>query len=214
MQPTAECLVIHKHPVIHPDRFNQAYYDYVVRTPAELNYSPVVGFTSRELAVSTYSENILRELLCKPEDIERAWDPGWIEFVRDHLPALFDPMPVPQRTDKPHEDLWHLCRTVARVYTDEGHVAANTKPKHNYAIALDRVKAAKAAGYVGYPRQAQQILNALIARDKAISLESDLEQMMNELVANRTIKTKQDPWRLFQFYRPQFIDDSLIQRGG
>lgn len=64
-----------------------------------------------------------------------------------------------------------------------------------------------------YPKQARIILDALNRQESPYLLEADLMKLMNHLVAQGKLKTKQDSWRIFQYYRPQFIDNGLLVRG-
>lgn len=91
-----------------------------------------------------------------------------------------------------------------------------TKSKEHYELKLDKMKALIADTEVfkkTYPKQARLILEALSNQPSPYMLEADIEKLMNFLVAQGKIKTKQPAWRLMQFYRPQFIKDGYILRG-
>jgi hypothetical protein len=64
-----------------------------------------------------------------------------------------------------------------------------------------------------YPKQARIILDTLARQESPYILEADLMKLMNYLVVQGKLKTKQDSWRIFQYYRPQFLDAGLLVRG-
>lgn len=65
-----------------------------------------------------------------------------------------------------------------------------------------------------YNNQARKIFRALLDSGKQFLLEDEIRHIVLGLVVRRELKTKQDPWVVFQYYRPQFIRDGFILRGG
>lgn len=65
-----------------------------------------------------------------------------------------------------------------------------------------------------YNNQARKIFRALLESGKQFLLEDEIRRIILELVVRRELKTKQDPWVVFQYYRPQFIKDGFVLRGG
>lgn len=91
-----------------------------------------------------------------------------------------------------------------------------TRSKDHYELHINKMKALIAdeqAYKEKYPKQARIIFTRLAQETTPYILEKDLELMMNGLVALGQLKTKQPAWRIFQYYRPQFIDDGFISRG-
>lgn len=206
----------HENLEVHPRRFDRHQWDWQIKQgPDQKNWAYVSIYPSREHALQRYSQlTVDRYAFYSEEDIRNYF----VEWELDHilicLPPLYDPMPeVPDTGDKAL-DVWELFKKVGdycgfKTVTK----AAGTKPKENYLISLDAIAIAKAAGYYTYPRQAQIILDTLLAAGQSYYREAELNALMHDLVARRIIKTRQDPWRIFQFYRPQFIDAQLIERG-
>lgn len=215
-EPADGCLILSKHPVIYPSVFDERQFEYVRDHPEEKNFSPVVMFkTAEDCEIRYGSVTARRELMFNVEDLTARFDESAIEHVRSHLPLLFDPEPDVPDTGRLAEDTWALMVRVARRYGyTQVTVEAGTKAGDNYRIELDLIQAAKLGEYRGYPRQAAIILDALLRAGQQYYHEEDLLLLMNQLVGSGTIRTRQDPWRIFQYYRPQMIDDNIIIRGG
>jgi hypothetical protein len=64
-----------------------------------------------------------------------------------------------------------------------------------------------------YPKQARIILETIIRSLPERFLEEDIRQVITNLVASGKLKTKQDPFYVFQYYRPRFIEDGFLTRG-
>ncbi|HEX9430812.1 MAG TPA: hypothetical protein VF944_10585 [Candidatus Bathyarchaeia archaeon] len=64
-----------------------------------------------------------------------------------------------------------------------------------------------------YNNQARTVFTALFNGGKKFLDEDEIKKLIYTLVANRALKTKQKPWVIFQYYRPQFIKDGFIVRG-
>jgi len=64
-----------------------------------------------------------------------------------------------------------------------------------------------------YNNQARTVFVALLDHGKQFLNEDEIKRIILMLVANRQLKTKQEPWVVFQYYRPQFIKDGFIVRG-
>ena len=98
-----------------------------------------------------------------------------------------------------------------------GPMGSEVRRKTFYEINLDYLRplAENVAVYKAtFNRQARTILSELVSRGKRYYEEEEFRLMMNELVASRTLKTKQDPFLIFQYYRPTFIDYGIVSRGG
>src|SRR5690606_7036716 len=64
-----------------------------------------------------------------------------------------------------------------------------------------------------YNKQAGILLRALLDNGKQFLLEEEIKKMILGLVVSRELKTKQEPWVVWQYYRPQFIKDGYVLRG-
>jgi hypothetical protein len=64
-----------------------------------------------------------------------------------------------------------------------------------------------------YNNQARTVFEALYHNGQQFLDETQIKKLIFELVADRALKTKQKPWVIFQYYRPQFIKDGYIVRG-
>jgi hypothetical protein len=64
-----------------------------------------------------------------------------------------------------------------------------------------------------YNNQARIVFQALWEKNEQFLDEDQIKKLIYTLVANRQLKTRQKPWVVFQYYRPQFIKDGFIIRG-
>lgn len=64
-----------------------------------------------------------------------------------------------------------------------------------------------------YNNQARTVFMALLNNNEQFMDEDDIKNLILRLVADRKLKTKQKPWVIFQYYRPQFIKDGFVVRG-
>lgn len=117
-------------------------------------------------------------------------------------------------TERLSKELWNLMQ---RVGDRVRHLTSSqTRAKDHYVLNLTRLRstvADEAEFKKKYPKQCRIIVERLSAYETPYVLESELERMMNNLVATGKLKTKQNSWLIFQYYRPQLINDGLIVRG-
>lgn len=91
------------------------------------------------------------------------------------------------------------------------------KPKENYqlrVVDMRNLVADTEAFKEKYNKQARIVFQCLLDTDKEFLTEEEIKKAIYGLVATRTLKTKQEPWVIFQYYRPQFIKDGYVLRGG
>lgn len=89
-------------------------------------------------------------------------------------------------------------------------------PKENYQLRVgEMTKLAndEEAFKEKYNKQARTVFLALLNNGKEFLTEEEIKKIIYRLVADRTLKTKQEPWVIFQYYRPQFIKDGYVLRG-
>ena len=60
-----------------------------------------------------------------------------------------------------------------------------------------------------YNTQARTVFSALLNNGRQFLEEDDIKKIILRLVADRVLKTKQEPWTVFQYYRPQFIKEQV-----
>lgn len=64
-----------------------------------------------------------------------------------------------------------------------------------------------------YNNQARAVFCALYEYQEQFLTEDQIRKIIYNLVVERKLKTKQEPWIIFQYYRPQFIKDGYVIRG-
>lgn len=124
----------------------------------------------------------------------------------------------PQGPDLPTEEfsykLWEFFQAVGdRVTKLSIH---KTKSRFHYELHLDKMRKLASDEVLfkqTYNKQQRVIFTRLCQMQSPYMMEIDLKKMMLELLASRLLKTKQDSWLIFQYYRPQFIKDGFISRG-
>lgn len=115
--------------------------------------------------------------------------------------------------------LWAFLQDVGdRVASVEAGGMKNetTATKENYELnrlEIQRLMEDGEAFANKYNKQARTVLNALFESDKQFLNEDEIKRLIYRLVADRQLKTKQEPWVIFQYYRPQFIKDGYVVRG-
>lgn len=116
-------------------------------------------------------------------------------------------------TERFTRELWALMQRVGdRV---KGLSLAQTRSKDHYCLNLNSLKELllQEDFKKAYPKQCRIIIERLSKYETPYVLEKELERMMLNLVAMGQLKTKQDPWLIFQYYRDRLIKDGLVVRG-
>jgi len=110
------------------------------------------------------------------------------------------------------DELWRICQLIGDKCTGP---SVGVDDDDHFKIRIDRMTTPEGRETWGkFPKQARQIIEALIANAKSIMPESELQKLVSGLVANRIMKTKQDPWRIFAYYAPMFGDAGLLYYPG
>jgi hypothetical protein len=55
------------------------------------------------------------------------------------------------------------------------------------------------------------ILNENLTAEKPVISEPDLHALIVEAAVNGSLKTKQDPWRIFQYYRTELVKTGVVE---
>lgn len=111
------------------------------------------------------------------------------------------------------KELWNLIQRVGdRVIRLS---VAQTKSKDHYELDLKKLRALVEDPTFKdkYPKQCRVIIARMSKYESPYQLEEELQRMMRNLVASAELRTKQDSWLIFQYYRKQLMDDGLFARG-
>lgn len=125
----------------------------------------------------------------------------------------FGPTPPDVGTEEFCRQLWDLMQAIGdRVEAPTQEVQ---RSKEHYELKLDKMRELVADPEYKkvYNKQARTVFEALLAEDKQFLIEEEIREIILSLVAQRRLKTKQEPWVIFQYYRPQFIKDGYVIRG-
>lgn len=127
----------------------------------------------------------------------------------------FSPDPPDCGTEEFCNRLWEFIQAVGDRLT-KPRIQVMGKPKEHYELKLALMKDAVENGTVQeiYNKQARTLFLALLDTGKEFLNEEEIKKLIYGLVAARALKTKQEPWVIFQYYRPQFINDGYVVRGG
>jgi len=127
----------------------------------------------------------------------------------------FSPEPPNCGTEEFAKLFWDFIQNVGdRLSTPR--MAVMGTPKHNYQLRLsemDKLYEDTEAFKDKYNKQARCVFTALLNIGKEFLTEEEIKKAIYRLVAERQLKTKQEPWVIFQYYRPQFIKDGYVIRG-
>ncbi len=134
--------------------------------------------------------------------------------IEDHS---YDPPDV--GTEEFAKQLWQLLQDVGErlsVPLTGGSKNDVTATKENYEFRLGDMSKLidDETAFKGlYNNQARTVFEALWRKNEQFLDEYEIKKLIYTLVANRELKTKQKPWVVFQYYRPQFIKDGFVIRG-
>lgn len=152
--------------------------------------------------------------------LEKCWrelhkSVSW-RFPKTAVGSLEDYSPEPPDTDTENfvNLLWDFIQDVGDRLTAPRMEASKTK--ENYEIKMDAVAdlvADEERFKNTYNKQARTVLLALFNNQEQFLSEEQIKRIIFQLVAERELKTRQKPWVVFQYYRPQFIKDGFIVRG-
>lgn len=187
---------------------------------------PTIEAARQQLSIHGFATNVFKS----PLDFQKRFDhfqleAFWIKIIENSDwrwprlakgPRLEDhEREVPDcGTEAFSHLLWSLIQRVGdRVVRLS---VSQTRSKDHYELNLQKMRElVKLEGFNKlYPKQCRVIIERLSKYESPYQLESELERMMKNLIVQGTLKTKQDPWLIFQYYRKQLMDDGLFSRGG
>ncbi len=152
--------------------------------------------------------------------LERCWrqahkHASW-QMPKTAIGRIEDYSETPPDTDTATfvKKLWEFLQDIGdRVSTPQ--MKVEVKAKENYELKLGRMKDDLENGTVDqiYNKQARTVFVALLENGRQFLTEEDIKKLIYSLVAERKLLTKQEPWVIFQYYRPQFIKDGYVIRG-
>lgn len=137
----------------------------------------------------------------KKQNIEETGMWVWAYFTKNGKPAIPAPViePKPGTEDKPRARSI-LARTYTLLMTHEQVVKAH---------AEENTKMQRATQSAGLPRQALEVIAILSEVAKPTIGEEQLRTVFSQ--SAERLKTKQDPWRIFQYYRAQLITNKILK---
>lgn len=109
--------------------------------------------------------------------------------------------------------LWQFMQDVGDRLVKAAVKGDQSKDHHEIKLGLIRELIESGEIKAKYNKQASILLAALLDYGKQFLLEDEIKRMILGLVASRELKTKQEPWVVWQYYRPQFIKDGYVLRG-
>jgi hypothetical protein len=149
-------------------------------------------------------ENLWRKIFEHP-----VW--GWPKSAAGPLPTDADREPPDLSSESLARELWDLVMRVGdRVVRVS---AGQASPKSHYYLNRETLAQVVDGNVTGYPKQARVIATALYDLGVTYVEEDALRKMMLRLTTSGQLKTKQEPWLIFQFYRAKMIKDGLFSRG-
>lgn len=112
--------------------------------------------------------------------------------------------------------LWEFIQDVGDRLTVPQITGSKAETKEQYQLKLGAMRQLmedEDAYKKKYNNQARIVFEALYNNYEEFLNENEIKKIILNLVAQRKLKTKQEPWTIFQYYRPQFIKDGYVIRG-
>lgn len=152
--------------------------------------------------------------------LEKAWVEVY-KFVNWRFPKTaigkledFDITPPDVDTETFCKLLWEFAQAVGdRLSTPR---LGADKTKQNYQLKLGDMRVLMENEKLfkeKFNNQARIVFTALFDNDEELLTEDRIKKIIYRLVADRQLKTKQEPWIIFQYYRPEFIKSGYMIRG-
>lgn len=127
----------------------------------------------------------------------------------------YSPEPPDTDTENFSKLLWDFIQDVGdRLTAPKLDNTIKTKENYELKLPLMRDLIDDEVEFKGkYNNQARTVFLALYENGDQFITEDRIKQLILQLVVERRLKTKQKPWTIFQYYRPQFIKDGYVVRG-
>lgn len=186
---------------------------------------PTLDFARNMLSSVSQMKHIYK----KPADLKERHDHHFLEKCWEmvhktaswHLPKTatgsiedYDKVPPDTDTENFSNLLWQFLQDVGdRV---QAPTIRTERTKDHYELKLGKMTELihnEEEFKKQYNNQARTVFEALWENNEQFLTEEDIKKIIFDLVAGRKLKTKQQPWVIFQYYRPQFIKDGFVIRG-
>lgn len=128
----------------------------------------------------------------------------------------YSPEPPDVDTETFARMLWEFIQDVGDRLRAPQMSGTKSQTKENYELKLgdmQKLISDTDAYKEQYNNQARIVFSALVDNGEQFLGEDQIKRLILSLVVERKLKTKQEPWVIFQYYRPQFIKDGYIIRG-
>ena len=170
----------------------------------------VRAFSSYNMAQEWFSQNAF--LIVRPDQFNDIVDhkgravPLVTTYDRMHTYKHGFPGAKPEPTP---DDCWALAIEVAD-YVKRPPGGVDENPTTHAVLAKGFQVNLEHECPPSLPKQVKAISAALKARRFDFYTTEEMKAFMIEMVAERTLKTKQDPWRIFRYYRPMMIANNIL----
>lgn len=128
----------------------------------------------------------------------------------------YSPEPPDVGTEEFCKLFWEFLQDVGDRLTTPQMSGTKAQTKEKYELKLSKMTELmndEEAFKEQYNNQARIVFRALVEHGKQFLNEDEIKRIIYGLVVNRSLKTKQEPWVIFQYYRPEFIRDGYVIRG-
>jgi hypothetical protein len=187
---------------------------------------PTLDFARNMVSTSTFAKHVYKS----PSDfrtrhdhhsLEKMWAEAY-KLAAWRLPKTavgnlekYSVTPPDTGTEEFCKLLWEFLQDVGdRLSTPQmSGTKAQTKEHYELKLGLMSELIGSEDYKKKYNNQARTVFTALFENGEQFLKEDDIRAIILNLVVRRQLKTKQDPWVVFQYYRPQFIKDGYIVRG-
>ena len=126
-------------------------------------------------------------------------------------PHSFHQLDESEQLDMLYKLAWSIGNLVLRpprsTHPDSA-PSAQAVLKQGFVVDLDKAKTASTIKEL--PKQARCIAQGLFTNKYDFYTEAEMRAFMLELVASRTLKTQQDPWRILRYYRKALADHGVL----
>lgn len=189
-------------------------YVYLLPARAMVNQFPFTTSVVRLFKTDRQAENYFKcraSLFTSVDDLKKV-DQEYLVMIFEDLCRENNLDPAAYTGDPAHR-LHRVCYEVGDYVKTAGLVQSGKQmQRHLYEFNIKKIT--EKVETWRYPRQARIILKAVLATNSAYHSEDELQKLMLNLIATGQLRTKQDHWRVFQYYRPQYINDGFLIRGG
>jgi len=187
------------------------------------NNNRVVGYSKGSQARATHMD-ASRCVFSGPHDLARELNLTDLNHMRADLLHISGESAPSKKLNDHHalaDEIWLMMVKLAEpsVY-DKGLVprkkAAGGKARRQGKTATRRYaltdKGKDSTTWDLFPEQAQVILLGLKRFEDLELTELQMRELVDTLVREGLLQTRQDPWRIFQYYRPQMIGAGLLRQ--